>query len=108
MGFFATVCKIVAAQTVLCEAQAYTPPAGSPNPNLNTFKGVGTYLRSFSDEDPSGRAIVQISFGIPLVWHMLGCYVACTVIPGVIALVFILRGKDGERKWIKGQINKNL
>ncbi|KAJ3069765.1 hypothetical protein HDU98_007179 [Podochytrium sp. JEL0797] len=106
MGLLGLVCKLVGAQVALCEEQAFTPPSGLPPPSAALFKGLSIYLESFTDEDPSGRAINQISFGIPLVWHTLSCYVACTLVPCLLGLYFIVRGVDGESLWLTRNDNK--
>ncbi|KAJ3012079.1 UNVERIFIED_CONTAM: hypothetical protein HDU68_001392 [Siphonaria sp. JEL0065] len=65
MGFLASVCKLVAAQTILCELQPFTALPGLPKPNDALYKGLPVFLQSFADEDPSGIAINQLGNGIP-------------------------------------------
>ncbi|KAJ3069764.1 hypothetical protein HDU98_007176 [Podochytrium sp. JEL0797] len=84
MGFLASICKLVGAQTILCELQPFTLPMDTPAPS--------TAL---------GRAINQIGAGLPFLVQGMFAYLVCTVIPGVIVLLaFIAIGKDGQAKYV--------
>ncbi|KAI9330841.1 hypothetical protein BDR26DRAFT_899606 [Obelidium mucronatum] len=95
MGFLGSVCKLVGAQTILCELQpSYTPPPGAMLAKDALMKGIPVLLQSFADEDPSGKALNQLGNGIPFVFQSLFAYIVCTVVPGLIVLfVFIFGGK---------------
>ncbi|KAJ3025539.1 UNVERIFIED_CONTAM: hypothetical protein HDU68_007052 [Siphonaria sp. JEL0065] len=101
MGLLASVCKLVAAQTILCELQPFTAPPGLLKANDVLYKGLPVLLQSFVDEDPSGMAINQLGIGIPFVFQSLFPYIVCTVLPGLIVLgVFICGGKDVQAQYV--------